>query len=147
VAATLRDRALRLLARREHTRAELQRKLAPHAGEGDDLEALLDRLEGEGWLSERRYVEQLLASRGGRYGSLRIAQELKEKGVAGPLAEAALQEARRLDEASCRAVWAKKFGRVPRTPAERARQTRFLQSRGFSLEAIGKVLKGPAGDE
>jgi regulatory protein len=147
VAATLRDRALRLLARREHTRAELRRKLAPHAGENDDLEALLDYLEGEGWLSERRYVEQFLASRGGRYGSLRIAQELKEKGVAGPLAEAALQEVRRLDEASCRAVWAKKFGRVPRTLAERARQARFLQSRGFSLEAIGKVLKGPAGDE
>ncbi|MGN2390088.1 recombination regulator RecX [Pelomicrobium sp. G1] len=147
MAATLRDRALRLLARREHTRAELKRKLAPHADEEDDLEALLDCLEREGWLSERRYVEQLLASRGGRYGSLRIAQELKEKGVAGPLAEAALSEARRLDEASCRAVWAKKFGRVPRTPAERARQARFLQSRGFSLEAIGKVLKGPAGDE
>ncbi len=146
MAATLRDRALRLLARREHTRAELKRKLAPYAGE-DDLEALLDRLEEEGSLSERRYVEQLLASRSGRYGSLRIAQELKEKGVPGALAEAALREARRLDEASCRAVWEKKFGRIPRTPVERARQARFLQSRGFSLEAIGKVLKGSPEDD
>lgn len=147
MAATLRERALRLLARREHTRAELKRKLAPHASEEDDLETLLDSLEGEGWLSEARYVEQLLASRGGRYGSLRIARELEEKGVAGPLAEAALREARRLDEASCRAVWAKKFGRLPRTRAEQAQQVRFLQSRGFSLEVIGRILKGTAGDE
>lgn len=146
MAVTLRDRALRLLARREHSRAELQRKLTLHAGAGDDLEGLLDELEREGWLSERRLIEQVVASSSGRYGSLRIARELREKGISGPLAEAAVREARAQDEASCRAVWEKKFGRMPRTLVERARQARFLQSRGFSLEVIGKVLKGLAED-
>ena len=142
---SLRARALRLLARREHSRQELVRKLSAHAQDGAALESVLDALEAEGFLSERRVVEQIVHARSSRFGARRIARELSEKGIADEAIAAAVQALRSDEAERARAVWRKKFARLPRTPAERARQARFLQGRGFGFDAIRKVLKG--GDE
>lgn len=139
---SLRGRALRLLARREHSRHELTRKLSGHAQDAAELEQVLDALEAEGLLSERRVVEQIVHARGARFGARRIARELAEKGV-GDEAIATAVEALKADEvSSARAVWRRKFAHPPRTAAERARQVRFLQGRGFGFDSIMKVIKG-----
>ena len=139
---SLRARALRLLARREHSRHELTRKLAGHSQDPAELERVLDALEAEGLLSERRVVEQIVHARGARFGARRIARELAQKGI-GDEAIATAVEALKADEVgSARAVWRRKFAHPPRTAAERARQVRFLQGRGFGFDAIMKVLKG-----
>lgn len=141
-AMTLRERALGLLSRREHSRLELRRKLAAYVEDGDELEALLDDFEKRGWLSEQRFVEQVIHARSGRYGSRYVVHELREKGVAEALIEQALPQLKEGELEAARAVWAKKFGRQPEDMKARAKQTRFLQSRGFSLDIIGKVLRG-----
>lgn len=146
MATTLRERALRFLARREHSRAELARKLAPHAGEPMEVERVLDELESRGWLSERRVVEQVVHARRARFGARRIERDLLGKGISEEGVAAALTQLKSGELEAARAVWLKKFGgRRPRRPAERARQVRFLQGRGFDLGTILKVIKG--GDE
>lgn len=146
---SLRVRAMRYLARREHTRAELHAKLLPHVREDENLEAVLDELVKRNWLSDERAAEQLLNQRRGRYGAQRIAHELKHKGIADDLVGAALPELKRGEFDAAREVWQKKFGAAPQGAKEKARQMRFLQSRGFSLETIFKVMKLPdsEGDE
>lgn len=142
---SLRVRALRLLAAREHSRLELQRKLASHAEDPDELEDLLDELAGRGWLSEQRVVEQVIQSRRPRFGSRRIRQELLDKGIAEDVVDATLQQLKEGDLHAAGTVWRKKFGAVPRSAAERARQIRFMQGRGFALDTILKVLKSGDG--
>ena len=138
---TLRERALNLLARREHSRAELARKLAPHA-EDEDLDSLLDDLEREKLLSNARYAEMLAHARSGRHGSLRLKADLRDKGVPAEVMESTLAEAREHDLDAARAVWRKKFGEPPRDAAERARQMRFLAGRGFPPDVVGRVVGG-----
>lgn len=139
---SLRARALRLLARREHSRQELVRKLSAHAQDGAELDGVLNALEAEGFLSERRVVEQIVHARGPRFGARRIARELSGKGIADEAIATAVQALRSDEAERAQAVWRKKYARLPRTPAERARQARFLQGRGFGFDAIRKVLKG-----
>lgn len=138
---TLRERALGMLARREHSRAELARKLGPH-GDADEIAAVLDDLERENLLSNARFAEMLAHARTGRHGSVRLKAELREKGVPAEVIEATLSEARDNDLAAAQAVWLKKFGTPPGNAAERARQMRFLAGRGFPAEVIRKVLGG-----
>lgn len=137
----LRERALNLLARREHSRAELARKLAPHA-EGGEVDALLDDLERENLLSDTRYAEMLANARSGRHGSLRLRADLRDKGVPAAVIEVALAEARESDLDAARAVWLKKFGAAPRDAAERAKQMRFLAGRGFPVDVVRRVVGG-----
>ncbi|MBI5330294.1 MAG: recombination regulator RecX [Betaproteobacteria bacterium] len=137
---TLRQRALNLLARREHSRVELGRKLVRHAEEGDALDALLDDLEREGLLSNNRYAEALAHARAGRHGSVRLKADLRDKGVPEAVSAEVLAQARGQDLEAARAVWAKKFGAVPKDAAERARQMRFLASRGFPAEIVRRVV-------
>ena len=144
---TLRERALRLLARREHSRAELARKLAPHAGAEDEIERVLDELQARGWLSERRVVEQVVHARRSRFGTRRIERELHDKGVSEESIAAALPELKEGELEAARKIWLRKFGgRQPRRPADRARQIRFLQGRGFDLDTILRVIKGSGND-
>ncbi len=137
----LRERALASLARREHSRTELARKLLAHA-DAEEINAVLDRLEQEGLLSNARFAESLANSRAGRHGSLRLKSELREKGV--PEAEAAevVRLARQNDLEVARAVWLKKFGRAPVDAMERAKQYRFLASRGFPSDVVRRVVGG-----
>ena len=139
---TLRVRALKLLARREHARSELARKLAPHAGSAEELDALLDELSARRLLSDARYAEMRLHGRAARFGNARLAQELRMQGVADELIDSALADAgSELERAH--AVWQRKFGGdpAPRDLAERNRQMRFLMSRGFGGETIRRVLR------
>jgi regulatory protein len=140
---TLRERALKLLARREHSRKELARKLAEHTDDPGEIERALDECEARGWLSESRVVEQLVHNRRSRFGLRRIERDLEAKGVSGEAAAAALSQLKEGQVEAARAIWRRKFGgQTPRTPAERARQARFLQGRGFELAVVLKVIGG-----
>jgi regulatory protein len=134
---------MRLLARREHSRAELTQKLAPHAERIGQIEALLDDLVGQGFLSDARYAEAVARTRGARFGSRRVAQELRQKGVPDSLVNKTISELRDGDLATARVIWQKKFGSLPKDAEEKARQVRFLQSRGFSLDTIIMLLRNP----
>ena len=138
---SLRARALKALARREHSRQELQAKLQPHAEDPAEIGPLLDDLEKRGWLSEARFVEQLTTVRRRRFGAARILHELREKGVSEAALSAAQSRLRDGEVEAARAVWKKKFGSLPTTLEQRAKQARFLASRGFSAEAVHKVLR------
>jgi regulatory protein len=133
---------LHWLARREHSRQELARKLADH-GTREEIDAMLAQLESEGLLSDARYAEAYLRSHGERFGAARLRQVLREKGIAAEVAAAPLAElGDELERA--RAVWLKKYGELPRDPREWARQARFLQSRGFAPELIRRLLNEAA---
>lgn len=138
----LRERALRLLARREHSRAELGRKLAAHAGPDDDLETLLEDLQRRKLLSDERYAESRAHALSRKFGAARIAHELRAKGLGKELAARAAETARATEIERARQVWLRKFRNPPESREERARQTRFLQSRGFSFDAIRAVVRG-----
>ncbi len=188
-ALSLKARALAMLARREHSRAELRRKLLPHAraaaleaatatatasaselhrspglasarpgvfssdapegvpdtgaarAEAESaVEALLDWLQAQHYLSEQRFVESRVHARAGRFGNLRIRQELAQHGVA--LDAEAAQRLRDTEQERCREVWARKFGgERPADAAARAKQMRFLAARGFSADVIRRVLQ------
>jgi len=135
-------RALRLLARREHTRRELERKLAPHAADRDALAALLDDFARRGWLSEARVVEQVVHAKRGRYGPARIRQALAGRGVSEALIEPAVKALKDSELEAARAVWAKKFRTPPSSREERAKHVRFLQARGFGMEIAMRVVHG-----
>ena len=139
---TLRERALRLLARREHSRSELARKLKPHVAPEDDLEALLDDLSKRKQLSDERYAESRAHALSRKFGAARIAQELRAKGVNKGTAEDAAAAARSTEVERARAVWLRKFRKAAESREERAKQMRFLQSRGFSFDAIRAVIRG-----
>lgn len=143
----LRARALRLLARREHSRQELRRKLGT-TGDADPelIEAVLDDLQQEGWLSEQRLAEQLVGQARQRYGARRVLQRLRDKGVGGEVLDRAADTLRAQDLASARALWRKRFGQPAATLQEKAKQARFLAGRGFSAEVIARVL-GRSDDE
>ena len=143
---SLRGRALRLLARREHSRVELARKLAVHTEDQAEIERVLDDMEAHGWLSERRVVEQMVHTRRARFGAQRIERDLLAKGVSEDAIAAALPELRSGELQAAREVWRRKFGgRLPRNASERGRQARFLQGRGFGMDVILRIIKG--GDE
>jgi len=141
-ARSLKGRALGYLSRREYSRTELARKLKPFVEETDSLDTLLDSLEAENWLSDSRFAESLIHRRSSRLGASRIVGELKQHAVDQTLVEEASAQLRETELARAQAVWRKKFGKLPETPAERAKQARFLASRGFSGATIGKILKG-----
>ncbi len=139
-APTLRERALRLLAQREHSRAELARKLSAHLSPEDDLDRLLDELTSRNLLSEARYAESRVRRLGEKFGTARIEHELRAKGLSREAAAAAATSARASELDRARVVWRRKFGSSPKTRDERARQIRFMQARGFSFDVIRSLL-------
>jgi regulatory protein len=143
----LRVQALKLLTRRDHSRAELRAKLAAEAETEDQLDAVLDRLQSERLLSDQRFATQRIIAKARRFGDARLRQDLRQHGVGEIDIAAALPEGG--DEAErCHAVWSRKFGSPPQTPAERAKQMRFLQYRGFSSDAIKQAMRrGLNGEE
>ena len=134
----LRARALRLLARREHTRTELERKLAPHAESSEAVHGLVSRLKEKNQLSEERFAEERARVLSRKYGAARIRQDLKAKGVNAELiaryssSDDEMQKAREILE--------RKYRTPAATREEKAKRMRFLQSRGFSSEIIFKLL-------
>lgn len=137
---SLKARALKHLSLREHTRLELERKLAPHAESPEQLAQALDALQAKGFIDEARVVESVLHRRAARLGASRVRQELQAKGVADSAIAEAVQELRSTELARARAVWAKKFGAPATDAKERAKQARFLMARGFATEVVRRVL-------
>ena len=138
---SLRARALAWLARREHSRAELKRKLIVVAradGREAEVEPLLQWLEAERHLSNDRFAESRVHARAARLGLRRIESELRENGLDLPAAARAELAAGELQRA--REVWRRKFGAPPATPGERARQQRFLLGRGFAPDVVHRTL-------
>ncbi len=171
---SLKGRALQLLAQRDHSRLELRRKLLRRlrddqrrqedrsadvlTGEGDrptgaarppaewhaEVDVLLDWLQAHRYLSDERFVESRVHARAARFGNLRIQQELAQHGV--EMTPALCGDLRASEQARAREVRQRKFGPLPATPADRARQARFLAGRGFSAEVVWQVLRGTAED-
>jgi regulatory protein len=141
---SLRERALAMLARREHTRAEMTRKLSPHSESPEQIEQLLDVLVTRGWLSETRFAESRANTLARKFGSRKIEYDLKNRGVSAEVVEQTVERTRAQELENCRNAWLRKFGALPQDAAERGRQMRFLAGRGFSAETVRQVLK--AGD-
>jgi len=146
-AKSLKARAVALLARREYSRAELRAKLAA-GGDGNaagagELDRVLDELTALGYLSDVRYAGAIVRQKSGGYSKRAIGAALKARGVSGETATEAIEGGDIDDETAMVALWRRRFGRAPVDNREKARQVRFLQSRGFSLSAIFKLLRNP----
>ena len=139
---SLKGRALKLLAAREHSRRELERKLAPHEAEPGQLRSVLDELQARGFIDERRVIESLLHRRAARLGVARIRQELQAKGLEPEAVAEAVARLRGSELDRAREVWRRRFGAPPADAAERAKHARFLASRGFDGEVVHRVLAG-----
>jgi regulatory protein len=141
-AAQLKARALRHLARREHSRAELARKLAPHAESPAALEAVLDELRSRKQLSDERFAEERARVLARKFGPARIRHDLKARGVSAHIVEgvaASLSAEAELERA--RGILERRY-RVPaQSLEERARRARFLQGRGFSPDVVRRLLR------
>ena len=138
---SLKGRALKLLAQREHSRLELQRKLTAHVEEGDDLPAILDELEKRGFISEQRVVASVIHSKASRFGTARLVQELRSKGLDDEAVREAGEQLRDTELQRATDLWRKRFGAPPADLKEKARQLRFMASRGFSSAVASRVLR------
>lgn len=138
---SLKARALKYLSAREHSRLELGRKLSRYAQEGDDVEALLDTLERAKLLSQERFSESLVHRRAARFGNSRILSELQSHGIDADAIGEIKANLSHNEVERAREVWRRKFKHLPVDAAERAKQMRFLQQRGFSLQAIQNVMR------
>ncbi|MEN9377787.1 MAG: hypothetical protein RL710_2944 [Pseudomonadota bacterium] len=139
---SLKGRALRLLSLREHSRAELERKLQPFEEEPGSLAQALDELQAKGFISEQRVIESVVHRRSAKLGTQRIRQELQSKGLAPEAVLQAVEQLRATELDRAHEVWRKKFGSPPVDAAERAKQMRFLAGRGFGGEVIHMVVAG-----
>ena len=136
--AELKSRALRHLVRREHSRSELARKLAPHAQSAEALAALLDELLSRRQLSDERYAEERVRVLSRKYGPAKIRHDLMAKGISSDIVEAISSDGE-LERA--RAIFTRKYREPAATPEERAKRARFLQGRGFSTEVILRLIR------
>ena len=139
---SLKGRALRLLSQREHSRQELERKLQPFEETPGELAAALDFLQSKDFINEQRVVASVVNSRSRKLGASRVRQELQAKGLPAEAIAEAVQAMRSTELERARDVWRKKFGEPPVDAAARAKQIRFLVSRGFAPEVVRKVVSG-----
>lgn len=144
--ATLKQRAIAALYRREHSRVELRRKLARHAESEEQLDSLLDDLARSRLLSDARFVESLAHRRAARFGTRRIALEMAQHALPPDIQAAKIQELKASEFDRCKAVWEKRFATLPADLKERGRQSRFLDARGFDPAVVQRVLKGSKDD-
>ena len=132
---------------REHSRAELARKLGPYAEDPAQIEPLLDQLQQAGYLSDERFVESLLRRRSPRFGRLRIALELRGHGLEPALLQDASASLRDSERQRAMAAWSRRFGQRAVDVAELGRQRRFLAQRGFDADTITWVMREAVADD
>ena len=139
---TLKAAAIRLLARREYARAELAERLIARGAARAEVEQVLDELERNGYLSDARFAQAVVAQKAGRYGKRAIAHELRQKHVEPAAARDALAAIAQTDElAEATALWQRRFGSPPQDEREKARHVRFLLARGYGMAIALKVLR------
>jgi regulatory protein len=159
---SLKARALRLLSLREYSRKGLAAKLAESetrwsklGGEQAEqtpesknaqIEAVLDDFEARGWLSDERFAEALVRRRSERYGMRKIADELERAGVDSKQSAKLLGALQETEFQRAYELWTRKYGVYAQDQKERARQYRFLASKGFGSEIVTKVIAGQAPD-
>lgn len=143
-AVDARSKALSLLSRREHSRSELKQKLYSTDSSSDEINTLLDEFENAGWLSDARFASSYVRANLERFGASRLKNELRQRGVSDGDIQAALAEATEIETDLSRAqtIWQKKFAAPPLDAADKGRQVRFLQARGFSFDVIRQVISG-----
>lgn len=139
---SLKGRALRLLSQREHSRTELERKLAQHEEVPGELAKALDELQARDFINDARAVESVVHRRAAKLGAARVKQELAAKGLSGETVAAALEGLRETELSRAREVWRKKFDQPAADAQERAKQVRFLLTRGFNAEVVRKIVQG-----
>lgn len=144
---SLRQRALEYLSKREYSSAELGQKLKAYADDNDDIDALLEDFKTKGWLSDARFTEQIVNARRAKFGSAKIAYELREKGVADHLIADAIEQVKDNELSNATEVWRKKFKSGPKNPEEWGKQARFLQGRGFGFDVIKTILNAAETEE
>lgn len=142
---SLKGRALKYLAAREHSRLELQRKLAPHAESAEQVDAALNDLEARGFLSAERFAESMVHRKAARFGAARIQAELTQHRLPADIAQAVVRTLRETELARAHALWVKRYGEVAETPQDSAKQMRFLTARGFSSDVVRRVTRGEGG--
>jgi regulatory protein len=164
LAKRLRHAAIQHLSRREHSRHELRAKLVRSlhlllpepgsAGSGDAtdeaqqvIDRVLDELQAAGWQSDARTVGVRVDAKAAQWGQRRLKADLRRRGLAPDLVAQALAPLAQTELERARALWQRRFPAVAGTPAEQARQARYLAARGFSTEVIRRVLKHPLLDE
>ena len=151
-ALSVKGRALRYLAQREHSRLELERKLARHVQDTEaataqaQIAAALDQLTAVGLLSEARAAEAVLLHQGRRFGTWRLRQVLQSKGLDPDLVATTLQQARGTELERAREVWSRRFGVAPINAKQAIQQMRFLAGRGFETDVIRRVVHGREDD-
>ena len=149
---SVKGRALRYLSQREHSRGELETKLARHVEDTTDAPArqqialALDDLTARGFISEARVAESVLTAKAARFGAFRLKQLLHSKGLSQELITSTLQQAQASGFERAAALWQRRFGTLPAQAKERARQMRFLAGRGFAGDIIRRVLNPPEAD-
>lgn len=141
-------RAIAYLSRREYSRAELKSKLisAFENYASDDMhdrliESILDDLQRGNWQSDTRYAAQLSKVKGERFGVARLKYEFKQKGLDDELVQHELGLLKSSEFERAKAIWHKKFGAPPVDLKEKAKQVRFMASRGFTFEIVSKIIK------
>ncbi|MEE9331376.1 MAG: recombination regulator RecX [Methylophilaceae bacterium] len=137
---SLRQRALEYLGKREYSAMELSNKLSSIAEETDDIPALITDFKERGWLSDARFTAQLVRARKVKFGSAKVAHELRQKGIADDLIAEAISDIKENELEHATEVWHKKFKQPASNRNEWAKQARFLQGRGFGFDTIKKVL-------
>lgn len=145
-ALSLKGRALRYLAAREHSRSELERKLAPFEETPGQLAQVLDELQAKDFISEARVVESVIHRRAGRFGASRIRHELLNKGLDTERVADAMDALKSTELERARDIWRRKFGEPAPDAASRAKQMRFLAARGFSGDVIRRVVSSSDDD-
>ena len=139
---SLKGRALRLLSQREHSRTELERKLAAHEEVPGDLAKALDELQARDFINDGRAVESVVNRRSGKLGAARVKQELAAKGLSGEAVAQAMAGLKETEFSRAQEVWRKKFGSPAQDPQARVKQMRFLITRGFNAEVVRRVVQG-----
>ena len=140
LALSLKGRALRCLAAREYSRAELLRKLAPHEEMPGQLAQVLDELQAKDFINEGRVVDSVINRRASKFGAARVRHELMGKGLGAEAVAEAMQGLKATELERAREVWRKKFRTPAADAAGRAKQMRFLAARGFGGDAIRRVV-------
>ena len=139
---SLKGHALQLLSLREHSRKELERKLAAYEETPGELAQALDFLQAKGFIDEQRVVESVVNRRAAKLGASRVRQELLAKGLPTEAVALAVDQLRSTELERGREVWRKKFGAPPADASERAKQVRFLLTRGFGAEVVRRLVSG-----
>ena len=143
---SLKGRALRYLSQREHSRSELERKLARHTEDLSEMRRVLDDLEARGFIDHQRVAESVVHRRSAKLGAMRVQQELRAKGLEPELVSRAVAGLRSTEKERAREVWRRRFGAPAADAAERAKQARFLATRGFAGDVVSEIVSGRGDD-